>query len=100
MFHPKDVRGRMSRRMLLERAGGLAVAGGFLAACANTTDVKPERRAVTQAGSVVTEGTGTAEAVRSARRHPDRDPRPAGEAAAVRQQPADRRRACRSRTAR
>ncbi len=36
MFHPKDVRGRMSRRMLLERAGGLAVAGGLLAACGNT----------------------------------------------------------------
>lgn len=63
MFHPKDVRGRMSRRMLLERAGGLAVAGGFLAACANSTDVKPSGGPVTQAGSVVTEGTGTAEAV-------------------------------------
>jgi spermidine/putrescine transport system substrate-binding protein len=63
MFHPKDVRGRMSRRMLLERAGGLAVAGGFLAACANTTDVQSAGGPVTQAGSVVTEGTGTAEAI-------------------------------------
>jgi spermidine/putrescine transport system substrate-binding protein len=63
MFHPKDVRGRMSRRMLLERAGGLAVAGGFLAACANSTDVKSSGGPVTQAGSVVTEGTGTAEAI-------------------------------------
>ncbi len=62
MFHPKDVRGRMSRRMLLERAGGLAVAGGFLAACANTTEVQSSGP-VTQAGSVVTEGTGTADAV-------------------------------------
>jgi spermidine/putrescine transport system substrate-binding protein len=53
----------MSRRMLLERAGGLAVAGGFLAACGNTTDVKSSGGPVTQAGSVVTEGTGTAEAV-------------------------------------
>jgi spermidine/putrescine transport system substrate-binding protein len=53
----------MSRRMLLERAGGLAVAGGFLAACANSTDVKSSGGPVTQAGSVVTEGTGTAEAV-------------------------------------
>ena len=63
MFHPKDVRGRMSRRMLLERAGGLAVAGGFLAACANSTDVKSSGGPVTQAGSVVTNGTGTAEAI-------------------------------------
>ena len=63
MFHPKDVRGRMSRRMLLERAGGLAVAGGFLAACANTTDVQSGGGPVTQAGSVVTGGTGTAEAI-------------------------------------
>ena len=63
MFHPKDVRGRMSRRMLLERAGGLAVAGGFLAACANTTDVQSSGGPVTQAGSVVTGGTGTAEAI-------------------------------------
>jgi spermidine/putrescine transport system substrate-binding protein len=63
MFHPKDVRGRMSRRMLLERAGGLAVAGGFLAACANTTEVKSAGGPVTQAGSVVTGGTGTAQAI-------------------------------------
>ena len=63
MFHPKDVRGRMSRRMLLERAGGLAVAGGFLAACANSTDVKSAGGPVTQAGSVVTAGTGTAQAI-------------------------------------
>ncbi len=63
MFHPKDVRGRMSRRMLLERGAGLAVAGGFLAACANTTDVQSSGGPVTQAGSVVTGGTGTAEAI-------------------------------------
>ncbi len=62
MFHPKDVRGRMSRRMLLERAGGLAVAGGFLAACGNTTEVQSDGP-VTQAGSVVTAATDTAEAV-------------------------------------
>jgi len=60
MFHPKDVRGRMSRRALLERGAGLAVAGGFLAACANSTDVKqPGGGTVTQAGSVVTNGGGT-----------------------------------------
>ena len=63
MFHPKDARGRMSRRMLLERAGGLAVAGGLLAACGNTTDVKSDGGPVTQAGSVVTGATDTAEAV-------------------------------------
>ena len=50
MFHPKDVRGRMSRRMLLERAGGLAVAGGLLAACGNTTDVQSDGGPVTQRG--------------------------------------------------
>ena len=63
MFHPKDVRGRMSRRALLERGAGLAVTGSFLAACANTTDVKSTAGAGTQAGEVVTSGTGTAAAV-------------------------------------
>src|SRR3954447_1954945 len=64
MFHPKDVRGRMSRRALLERGAGFAVAGGFLAACANSTDVKQAGGgSVTQAGSVVESGTGTTAAV-------------------------------------
>jgi spermidine/putrescine transport system substrate-binding protein len=65
MFHPKDVRGRMSRRALLERGAGFAVAGSFLAACANTTDVKSTAGGATgQAGEVVTtQGTSTAPAV-------------------------------------
>lgn len=63
MFHPKDVRGRMSRRQLLERGAGMAVAGSLLAACANTTDVQSDGGPVTQAGEVVTAGTDTAEAV-------------------------------------
>jgi len=64
MFHPKDVRGRMSRRALLERGAGFAVAGSLLAACANSTDVKSSAGAGTsQAGEVVTQGTSTAAAV-------------------------------------
>jgi spermidine/putrescine transport system substrate-binding protein len=65
MFHPKDVRGRMSRRTLLERGAGMAVAGSFLAACANSTDVKSSAGGQTQAGEVVTgaSGTGTTAAV-------------------------------------
>ena len=49
-FHPREGRGRLSRRALLPRAGGLAalpVGAGLLAACADTTEVNAGKGAAT-----------------------------------------------------
>jgi spermidine/putrescine transport system substrate-binding protein len=59
MFHPKDRRGHITRRALLERAGGLALTGSLLAACANTTEVEPAATSAPAASTAVATGQAT-----------------------------------------